>query len=369
MTLSPLHPIRLPSSPFALLALLGIAACGGDRDQEGAAVPSVIGAETTVVITGSFTEQVGAIGTVVARAGHVAVLSAPAATRISAVEVSEGDHVVAGEALVVFEQAGFAAAAHRAEAGRATAQQAYDRAERLLAEGIAPRRDLEQASAELARTRADVVAAQREQELSVLRAPITGVVTQLWARLGASADPSQPLVEVVDPSALDVVLTLAPGDAARVHPGAVVVLHAGLGVNGEALGEGTVASVSGIVDSTTRGVAIRVHRGSGGRPLRLGETLFGEIVLATRAQALIIPVLALVPEGDGFKVFVVDSAGIAHARTVTIGGRQAAIAEITAGLTAGERVVTYGAYGVEEGATIAPPGQAATKPPTSTPAR
>ena len=47
-----------------------------------------------------------------------------------------------------------------------------------------------------------------------------------------------------------------------------------------------------------------------------------------------------------------DSAGIAHARPVTVGGRSESQAEIVAGLTAGETVVTAGAYGVEDGAKI-----------------
>ena len=63
---------------------------------------------------------------------------------------------------------------------------------------------------------------------------------------------------------------------------------------------------------------------------------------------------ALVPEGERFRVFVVDSAGIAHAREVTVGGRSETAAEITSGLVGGETVVTYGAYGVSDSARIVP---------------
>ena len=67
-----------------------------------------------------------------------------------------------------------------------------------------------------------------------------------------------------------------------------------------------------------------------------------------------VPLESLVPEGDGFKVFVVDSAGIAHGRPVTVGARTETLAEITAGLSGGETVVTYGAFGVEDSAKIVP---------------
>ncbi|NUQ21552.1 MAG: hypothetical protein HOQ09_11400, partial [Gemmatimonadaceae bacterium] len=106
------------------------------------------------------------------------------------------------------------------------------------------------------------------------------------------------------------------------------------------------------VDSATRSVSVRVRVTTARRVLRIGETVFGEITTATRANAVVVPVAALVPEGDGFKVFVVDTQSVAHARTVTVGARNAQLAEVASGLRAGERVVTYGAYGVEDGAKV-----------------
>jgi multidrug efflux pump subunit AcrA (membrane-fusion protein) len=52
---------------------------------------------------------------------------------------------------------------------------------------------------------------------------------------------------------------------------------------------------------------------------------------------------------------VVDSAGIAHARPVTVGARNENKAEITSGLAAGETVVTTGAYGVTDSVRVRAP--------------
>jgi multidrug efflux pump subunit AcrA (membrane-fusion protein) len=103
-------------------------------------------------------------------------------------------------------------------------------------------------------------------------------------------------------------------------------------------------------------VAVRVQAPTTRRPLRIGETVYGQVEVATRPSAITVPVEALVPEGggEGYKVFVVDAAGIAHARGVTVGGRTDKVAEITSGVVAGERVVTYGAYGVEDSAKVVP---------------
>jgi cobalt-zinc-cadmium efflux system membrane fusion protein len=336
--------------PGRLLAAVGAAAVGlaagagcgrrGDSADESEHVQPVVGARTALATAQPFTETVAAIGTVAARVGHVAALSAPGPARVARVFVSAGQHVARGAPLVELEQAPFAAAAQSADAALTAAEQSYERARRLSEAGIVPRKELDQAAAELAQARASAVTARRAQQLSVLRAPIGGVVTRMGATLGSSVDASQPLVEVADPSALDIVLNVTPTDAARVRSGAAVTLGAGQNAAGEPLGVGTVADVAGTVDSASRSVAVRVRAPATRRPLRIGETVFGQIAAATRPSAITVPLEALVPEGEGFKVFVVDAAGTAHARPVTVGGRTDKVAEITSGLAAGERPST-----------------------------
>ena len=340
-----------------LLAATVLAACGPDSDDaKASAAAAVVGVRTAIAAAQPFTETVGAIGTVEARAGHSAALGAPAAARISRVLVSAGQHVSAGDVLVELDQTSFQSAAQSAGAQLTASERAFERATRLAEAGIAPRKDVEQAAAELAKARADAATARRAAQLSVIRAPIRGVVTTVNATLGATADPSRPLVEIADPSATDVVLNTTPGDAARIRGGASVALVAGQSAGGESLGSGAVLDVGGTVDSATRSVPVRVRVTTTRRVLRIGETVFGEIAAAVRPNAVVIPLDALVPEGDGFKVFVVDAQSIAHARPVTVGGRTSTLAEITEGVRAGEKVVTYGAYGVEDSAKVVPAG-------------
>ena len=337
----------------SVLAAATLAACAGGAEENESATTPVVAVQTAVVTEEPFTETVGAIGTVVARPGHIASLGAPTATRVSQVYVSEGTRVSRGQALVALDRSSIDAAAQAAETALTAAQQAFERAERLNREGVSPRKDVEQATADLASARANAVTARRAAQLAVLRAPIAGVVTRLAAVLGASVDVNQPLVEVADPSALDIVFTITPTDAGRVRPKASVELSAGQKTGGEALGTGTVTFVAASVDSVTRGVPVRVRAPNARRALRIGETLFGRIVVGMRAKALAVPLAALVPDGEGFKVFVVDSASVAHAQPVTVGARSDSTAEILTGLTAAQRVVTYGAYGVDDGVKVA----------------
>jgi len=343
------------NSRTLIVALVAAGVLGCSKSDEGDKEPAAVVNATTVVVSAqAFTETFDAIGNVVPRAGHIATLSAPAAGRVGSVMVATGQTVQAGQTLVELDQAPFESAVRAAEAAVAAADRANERQQRLANEGIAPRKDAEAAAADAAAKRADLTNAQRMAALSVLRSPISGVVTKMNATLGASVDASQPLVEVADPTTLDVLLNATPTDAGRTRPGAKVALSAGATSNGEPLGVGSVLDVSATIDSAARGVAIRVQAPTTRRPLKIGETVFGAVAVATRPNAIVIPNEALVPDGEKFKVFVVDASGIAHEREVKVGGKDDHGTEITEGVTVGERIVTQGAYAVSDSAKVQP---------------
>ena len=345
---------RVRGMRVAMMASTCLTLACAAQEEEGE-LHAAVAVESIVVEPRAFTETIDAIGTVEVRAGHFAALSAPAPTRVTAVSTAVGERVRRGAALVTLERAVFQAAATSAEAAVTSAQQAFDRAERLVQAGIAPRRDLDQAAADLAVARSNLVAARRAVDLAVLRSPINGVVTRLEAPLGAAVDESQILVEIADPQAIDVVLQVTPADAAQLRVGAAVALGTRNEGDGNTAMNGRVADIAGVVDTATRSVAVRVRPIGATHGMRIGESVPAVITKAVHAKAIVVPVEALVPEGDAFRVFVVDSSSVAHARAVTVGARRGKEAMITAGLQPGERVVTSGAYGIDEGTKVLPP--------------
>jgi RND family efflux transporter MFP subunit len=334
----------------ALFLIVSALACR--KTEESGDPNALVQVKTAVATIQPFAEIISAIGTVSARSGHIASLSPPAPARIAVVFVSQGQKVRAGSPLVAFEQAPFLAAAQSAQAALVAAERNYERARRLADAGIVPRKDADQAATELAQARAAAALARRSAQLATLRSPISGVVTRLNAPLGASVDVTQPIVEVADLGALDIIFNVSPSDAARVAPGASVTLSAGESARGEPLGVGHITDVGGTVDSATRSVAVRALAPATARPLRIGETIFGQIATAVHARAIVVPVAALVPDGDGFKVFVVTTGNLARERKVSVGRRTEASAEIVSGLAAGELVVTDGAYGLEDSVKV-----------------
>ena len=346
---------------LALLVLLA-AACRGRASADDAAAPAqTVAAATAVAAEQPFARVVRAIGTVTARPGHFAELAAPGPTRVARIFVSTDQRVAVGDTLIEFERAPFDAAAQSAETALETAQHNYARAARLVQAGILPQKDADQAASDLAQAQVAAVTARRSQQLATLRAPLAGVVTRMTAVLGASVDPTQALIQIADPGALDVIFSVSPTDAAAIHDGDSVAVATRESAAGEPLGSGTVTGVAAAVDSVTRAVTVRARLRHAARALRLGESLSGAIVTAVVPRAVVVPVAALVPaaDGEGFQVFVVDSSQVAHVRPVSVGGRSETVAEIASGLHAGEVVVTNGAYGVADGAkierTVAPP--------------
>ncbi len=340
--------------PLLLAAVLAGCAVGGAKSTADEAVPAVVGARTVVVSARPFVETITAIGTIQPRVGHVAVLSSSVQGRVARVLVSAGDRVSPGQSLIELDSAVLAASARSAEATVTAATLNEERSRKLVQEGILPRRDAEQATAELARARAELITARRQAELATVRAPIAGAVTRIATTIGATVDVAQPLIEIADPSIVDIVLSTTAHDAARIRPGASVSLRSGDGPPGEPLGIGQVMDVGAAIDTATRTVPVRIHAQSTQRPLRIGEAVLGDIELVRRSDAIVVPDIALVPDGDGFKVFVVDRHGNAVARVVEVGARSDSTVEILSGLTAGLRVVTTGAYGVTEGARVVP---------------
>src|SRR5262249_9208352 len=150
------EPMRRFVNRRLIWMALGALACK-EKEAEKEPGHGTVSAQTIVVTPQAFTETLGAMGTVVARPGHVATLSAPAPGRIAKVDVAAGQAVHADQVLIELDQAPFQAALQAANAAYSAAEQAHARLQRLVTEGIAARKEVEQAAADMARAHVDVV--------------------------------------------------------------------------------------------------------------------------------------------------------------------------------------------------------------------
>jgi HlyD family secretion protein len=82
-----------------------------------------------------------------------------------------------------------------------------------------------------------------------------------------------------------------------------------------------------------------------------GFAVFMRIVEWESAAALQVPLGALFRRGDGWAVFVVDN-GVVREQPVDLGRRGDRMAEIVAGLSEGDAIITHPSDVVAEGVTV-----------------
>ena len=191
-----------------------------------------------------------------------------------------------------------------------------------------------------------------------VRSPATGHVLRVFEESQRVVAVGTPLLEVGDPSDLEIVVDVLSADAVKIRPGAEMRL-------GAWGGEGTLRArvrrvePSGFTKLSALGVEEqRVNvlidfTSPRDAWTRLGDRFAVEtrIVVAERPAALVVPTSALFRQGEGFAVFVVDS-GRAVLRSVDVGLRNGLEAEVLSGLEEGSRVVVFPGDAVADGAAV-----------------
>ena len=270
-----------------------------------------------------------------------------------------------------------------AKAADTLAQQELQRVLPMVASGTLAQREgdraqsqAQQARAELAAARFTLQLAQAQQEaaqallqqqgasagddtLVEITAPVAGVIL---ARLRESAGPvavGEPLLEIGDPTSLEVEVDLLSSDAVRVAPGMDVRLHRWGGEQSlqarvrrvEPVGF-TKISALGVEEQRVYVLADLVSPAEQWQRLGDGYRVDAEFILSS-GEALTVPGGALFRSGEDWALFRIED-GRAHLRKVELGRRSGLEAEILSGVEAGDLIVVHPDDRVSEGARVEP---------------
>ncbi|MCB1600605.1 MAG: efflux RND transporter periplasmic adaptor subunit [Lysobacterales bacterium] len=270
-----------------------------------------------------------------------------------------------------------------AKAADTLAQQELQRVLPMVASGTLAQREgdraqsqAQQARAELAAARFTLQLAQAQQEaaqallqqqgasagddtLVEITAPVAGVIL---ARLRESAGPvavGEPLLEIGDPTSLEVEVDLLSSDAVRVAPGMDVRLHRWGGEQSlqarvrrvEPVGF-TKISALGVEEQRVYVLADLVSPAEQWQRLGDGYRVDAEFILSS-GEALTVPGGALFRSGQDWALFRIED-GRAHLRKVELGRRSGLEAEILSGVEAGDLIVVHPDDRVSEGARVEP---------------
>ncbi len=336
-------------SVWLLAGFVGVAAlsgCGGG--DEGNALPPAgeVKARVITVEPESVPVFYDASGSVVSE--QRVTITSRLSGYIRDLEVNEGDRVKAGQVLfrvdpvdVRSQQEAARAQLVQAEADLADAESDLRRFEALFEQGAASQRQLDKARLRVKVARSAVKQAkaalrQARNQLTYaeVRAPGDGIVVRKLKRNGDLATPGAPVLTLENPEQLVVDTYVDEANVSRIKPGDKV--HLDFPAFDKKL-TGEVLQVVGAADPVAHNFLVKISLPKdAGVPA--GAYVKVRFTVATR-EVLMLPEKALVNRADLPAVYVVDEQNIAHYRLVRLGQPYGEKVEITAGLTAGTRVV------------------------------
>ena len=263
------------------------------------------------------------------KAVNTAVVKARVAGELQGLSVREGDAVRAGQEIARIDaaesQARLRQAREQADAARAQveiAQRQFENNQALVGQGFISRTALESSQSSLAGALAShqaalaaVDVAKKALDDTVLRAPIGGVVSQRLAQPGERVAVDGRVVEIVDPSRLELEAQVGASDSVRVRTGQRATLDV------EGAGQPVQATVSRInpsAQAASRSVAVYL---SVTAVPGLRQGLFARGTLATgRAAGVAVPLSAVRTDKPSPYVQTVENGRVAH-KPVTPGAR------------------------------------------------
>jgi multidrug efflux system membrane fusion protein len=129
------------------------------------------------------------------------------------------------------------------------------------------------------------------------------------------------------------------------------------------LAEGKLTLIDNQVDVTTGTIHLKATFENAGAELWPGQFVNARLVLSTRVDAVTVPAATVQQGPDGYYAYVIKPDQRVERRTVEVSGIQDGQAIVTAGLTAGEKIVVDGQFRLSPGAkiqeTAAPPASGA----------
>jgi HlyD family secretion protein len=333
------------------------------------------------------------------------VVAAPVAGRIRRIALRRGDEVERGQVVAQIETLPLTPLdpRQRAEAiGRVNAAQdakrevdrmierskaIYDQARRdcerceiLARSGDISRQELEKAQTEVAtsfreyeaaRSRAESAAHEVEVASAALlaadqspssapsvvkvQAPVRGKVLRIVEESERVIAAGAPLVELSNPSMLEVVIELLSTDAVKVQPGALVLIE---GWGGPEALEARVRLMEPSAFTKVSALGIEEQRVNVVADLTTPSTTLGDgyrvegrIVVWQADDVLQVPVSALFRRGESWSLFLVEN-GVAHLREVAVGQRTPFAAEIKSGLEEGTEVIVHPSNQITDGTRV-----------------
>ena len=280
------------------------------------------------------------------RAKLHASLEAKTTGRITELPVVLGQKVKAGDLLARLDAPEVQARLDQAEASLRQADQDWKRVSSLFDQQAATRADYDAAEARYRVAQGAVTEAKAMVGYVEVRAPFDGVVARKWVDVGDQAAPGKPLVDIEDPSRLQLEADVPVSIAPMVKQDARMTIRVGQTANESS---GTVAEIAPSAEPISR--TFRVKLDVPAAPGLMSGQFARLLVPVGDRASMRVPVSAVVQRGQMELVFAVENQR-ARLHLVRTGRRVNGETEILSGLDSGDAVVVEGATRLVDGQPV-----------------
>lgn len=302
-----------------------------------------VAVEAVAVQQRALRDEAQAVGSL--RSRQSVVLRPEVSGRITALNFRDGERVRRGQVLVQFDDQLPRAQVQQSQAELSIAQANHKRNQELVAQGFISQRSVDESAANLEVARAKLALAQATASRLKILAPFDGIAGIRGVNVGDYLKDGADIVNVEDLDAVYVDFRLPERLQGKVRTGqtAQVDFDALPGVRYTAV----VHAINPQIDADGRALAVRGCIDN--RRLQLRPGMFARVtaVFSERANALVVPEEAIVPDGASpYVLKVVDGkdpgSRVARRTPVKLGLRTPGFVEVVDGLASGDMVVTAG---------------------------
>lgn len=294
----------------------------------------------------SIEDRIFASGTV--EANESVELSTEATGIITRIYFVEGSTVRRGELLVKINDSELRAQLQRASFRLNLADQREERQRRLLERGGISQDDYDATLNEVNVLRSELKLIEAQIDKTEIRAPFNGIIGLKYVSPGSYIGPNTRIASLQEIDPVKISFSVPERYLSKVAAGDLINFDV-QGVDSTFTGE--VYAIEPRIDIQTRTLRVRAISSNEGELLYPGAFANIELILEKIDDALMVPTIAIIPELNRQKVYVMRDGSVKQA-FITTGIRTSEKVQVISGLERGDTVLTTGLLQMNPGMSV-----------------
>ena len=307
-----------------------------ENEEEEEVIPSVP-VEAAYVTKGNISAFF--TGTASLEAEEEASVATKTSGVVTKIYVEEGDFVRAGQALAKLDGERLALELARTEVSLNNLKREYERNDDLYSKQLISVEEYERVKSEYETQKAAYDLAKLELDYTTVRAPISGIISQRFIKVGNTLQMNEPTFMISDFDPLLAIMYVPERELGKLKKNQSAILSVDA-LQGSVF-SGKIERISPIVDATTGTFKVTIEVQDESRVLKPG--MFGrvQIIYDTHQDVQLVPKEAIIEEDDRTSVFVIQDT-IAVRVHIERGYTDSDHVEILSGIEEGDRIITAG---------------------------